>query len=108
MRGAVNIFNEIQRRKLNIAVAGIPKTVDNDIGIIDRSFGFQTAVEMAQQAINAAHIEAESAVNGIGLVKLMGRSTGHIALHATLSSRDVDCCLIPETKFYLEGRGDLV
>ncbi|KAJ6317131.1 hypothetical protein OIU78_020249, partial [Salix suchowensis] len=49
MRGAVSIFNEIQRRKLNIAVAGIPKTVDNDIGIIDRSFGFQTAVEMAQQ-----------------------------------------------------------
>lgn len=107
MRGAVNIFNEIQRRKLNIAVAGIPKTVDNDIGIIDRSFGFQTAVEMAQQAINAAHIEAESAVNGIGLVKLMGRSTGHIALHATLSSRDVDCCLIPEIDFYLEGEGGL-
>ncbi|KAF9664321.1 hypothetical protein SADUNF_Sadunf16G0006300 [Salix dunnii] len=107
MRGAVSIFNEIRRRKLNIAVAGIPKTVDNDIGIIDRSFGFQTAVEMAQQAINAAHVEAESAVNGIGLVKLMGRSTGHIALHATLSSRDVDCCLIPEIEFYLEGEGGL-
>uniref|UniRef100_A0A2C9V8S1 Phosphofructokinase domain-containing protein n=1 Tax=Manihot esculenta TaxID=3983 RepID=A0A2C9V8S1_MANES len=107
MRGAVKIFDEIRRRKLNIGVAGIPKTVDNDVGIIDRSFGFQTAVEMAQQAINAAHVEAESAVNGIGLVKLMGRSTGHIALHATLSSRDVDCCLIPETEFYLEGKGGL-
>ncbi|CAK7323371.1 unnamed protein product [Dovyalis caffra] len=107
MRGAVNIFDEIRHRKLNIGVVGIPKTVDNDIGIIDRSFGFQTAVEMAQQAINAAHIEAESAVNGIGLVKLMGRSTGHITLHATLSSRDVDCCLIPETSFYLEGKGGL-
>lgn len=107
MRGAVNIFNEICRRKLNVAVAGIPKTVDNDVGIIDRSFGFQTAVEMAQQAINAGHVEAESAVNGIGLVKLMGRSTGHIALHATLSSRDVDCCLIPEIDFYLEGKGGL-
>ncbi|CAN0901116.1 ATP-dependent 6-phosphofructokinase 2 [Linum grandiflorum] len=107
MRGAVKIFNEIQRRKLNIGVAGIPKTVDNDIGIIDRSFGFQTAVEMAQQAIGAAHVEAESGVNGIGLVKLMGRSTGHIALHATLSSRDVDCCLIPETPFYLEGKQGL-
>lgn len=108
MRGMVEIFNEIQRRKLNIAVAGIPKTVDNDVGIIDRSFGFQTAVEMAQQAISAAHTEAESAVNGVGLVKLMGRSTGHIALHATLSSRDVDCCLIPENDFYLEGRGGLL
>ncbi|KAL6567579.1 phosphofructokinase beta-subunit [Orobanche gracilis] len=107
MRGMLEIFNEIKRRKLKVAVAGIPKTVDNDIGIIDRSFGFQTAVEMAQQAINAAHTEAESAVNGIGLVKLMGRSTGHIALHATLSSRDVDCCLIPENDFYLEGKGGL-
>lgn len=107
MRGAVKIFNEICRRKLNISLTGIPKTVDNDVGIIDRSFGFQTAVEMAQQAINAAHVEAESAVNGIGLVKLMGQSTGHIALHATLSSRDVDCCLIPENEFFLEGKGGL-
>ncbi|ERN19125.1 hypothetical protein AMTRI_Chr10g7890 [Amborella trichopoda] len=107
MRGAVKIYNEVCRRKLNISIAGIPKTVDNDVGIIDRSFGFQTAVEIAQQAINAAHVEAESAVNGIGLVKLMGRSTGHIALHATLSSRDVDCCLIPENDFYLEGKGGL-
>lgn len=107
MRGAVKIFDEIKVRKLNIAVAGIPKTVDNDVGIIDRSFGFQTAVEMAQQSISAAHVEAESAVNGIGLVKLMGRSTGHIALHATLSSREVDCCLIPENEFYLEGKGGL-
>lgn len=107
MRGAVKIFDEIRRRKLNISVTGIPKTVDNDVGIIDRSFGFQTAVERAQEAINAAHVEAESAVNGIGLVKLMGRSTGHIALHATLSSREVDCCLIPEIDFYLEGKGGL-
>ncbi|OMO64670.1 hypothetical protein COLO4_31954 [Corchorus olitorius] len=108
MRGAVKIFEETRRRKLRVGIAGIPKTVDNDVGIIDRSFGFQTAVEMAQQAIHAAHVEAESAVNGIGLVKLMGRSTGHIALHATLSSRDVDCCLIPETEFYLQGRGGLL
>nr|CAE75963.1 OSJNBa0016O02.24 [Oryza sativa Japonica Group] len=107
MRGAVAIFNEFKRRGLNISITGIPKTVDNDIGIIDRSFGFQTAVEIAQQAIDAAHVEAVSAVNGIGLVKLMGRSTGHIALHATLSSRDVDCCLIPEVDFYLEGKGGL-
>lgn len=107
MRGAVKIYNEIQRRNLNISLVAIPKTVDNDVGIIDRSFGFQTAVEMAQQAINAAHTEAESAVNGIGLVKLMGRSTGHIALHATLSSRDVDCCLIPEISFHLQGKNGL-
>lgn len=107
MRGAVKLFDEIHRKKLNVGIVGIPKTVDNDVGIIDRSFGFQTAVEMAQQAISAGHVEAESAVNGIGLVKLMGRSTGHIALNATLSSRDVDCCLIPENEFYLEGKGGL-
>ncbi|KAK1295988.1 6-phosphofructokinase 2 [Acorus calamus] len=107
MRGAVKIFDEIRRRKLHVSITGIPKTVDNDIGVIDRSFGFQTAVEMAQQAINAAHVEAESAVNGIGLVKLMGRSTGHIALFATLCNRDVDCCLIPEDPFYLYGEGGL-
>ncbi|KAL5215596.1 hypothetical protein ABZP36_006997 [Zizania latifolia] len=107
MRGAVAIFKEFKRRGLNISITGIPKTVDNDIGIIDRSFGFQTAVEIAQQAIDAARVEAVSAVNGIGLVKLMGRSTGHIALHATLSSRDVDCCLVPELDFYLEDKGGL-
>ena len=67
MRGAVKIFQEICRRKLKVRATGIPKTVDNDIGIIDRSFGFQTAVEMAQGAISAAHVEAESATNGIGL-----------------------------------------
>ncbi|KAL8152200.1 hypothetical protein V2J09_009960 [Rumex salicifolius] len=107
MRGAVEIYEEIRRRGLKISVAGIPKTVDNDVGLIDQSFGFQTAVETALDAISAAHVEAESAVNGIGLVKLMGRSTGHIALHATLSSRDVDCCLIPENDFFLHGKGGL-
>ncbi|XP_040383278.1 LOW QUALITY PROTEIN: ATP-dependent 6-phosphofructokinase 2-like [Oryza brachyantha] len=107
MRGAVKIFEEVRRRRLAVAVTGIPKTVDNDVGVIDRSFGFHTAVEAAQQAIAAGHVEAESAVNGVGLVKLMGRSAGHIALHATLSSRDVDCCLIPEEDFYLRGAGGL-
>ncbi|PKA51214.1 6-phosphofructokinase 2 [Apostasia shenzhenica] len=107
MKGIVKIFKEIQRRKLSISIAGIPKTVDNDIGIIDRSFSFQTAVERALQAVLAAHVEAESAINGVGIVKLMGRSTGHIALHATLSSRSVDCCLTPEIDFYLDGPGGL-
>ena len=44
--------------------------------VIDRSFGFDTAVEEAQRAINAAHVEADSMENGIGLVKLMGRYSG--------------------------------
>ncbi|KAL0407736.1 UNVERIFIED_CONTAM: ATP-dependent 6-phosphofructokinase [Sesamum radiatum] len=103
-KGAAVIFEEIRKRGLKVAVAGIPKTIDNDIPVIDRSFGFDTAVEEAQRAINAAHVEAESAENGIGVVKLMGRYSGFIAMYATLASRDVDCCLIPESPFYLEGK----
>ncbi|CAA2959095.1 ATP-dependent 6-phosphofructokinase 6-like [Olea europaea subsp. europaea] len=106
-KGAAVIYEEIRRRNLTVAVAGIPKTIDNDIPVIDRSFGFDTAVEEAQRAINAAHVEAESAENGIGVVKLMGRYSGFIAMYATLASRDVDCCLIPESPFYLEGEGGL-
>lgn len=107
MKGAVKVFEEIKRRRLRVSIVGIPNSVDNDVGVIDRSFGFDTAVETAQSAINAAHVEAESAPNGVGLVRLMGRNTGHIALNSTLGSRDVDCCLIPENPFYLEGEGGL-
>ncbi|KAH9714026.1 ATP-dependent 6-phosphofructokinase 3 [Citrus sinensis] len=106
-KGASAIFEEIRRRGLKVAVAGIPKTIDNDIPIIDKSFGFDTAVEEAQRAISAAHVEAESFENGIGVVKLMGRYSGFIAMYATIASRDVDCCLIPESPFYLEGPGGL-
>ncbi|KAL5576895.1 hypothetical protein UlMin_018594 [Ulmus minor] len=106
-KGASVIFEEIRRRGLKVAVAGIPKTIDNDIPVIDKSFGFDTAVEEAQRAINAAHVEAGSIENGIGVVKLMGRYSGFIAMYATLASRDVDCCLIPESPFYLEGSGGL-
>nr|CAD1822198.1 unnamed protein product [Ananas comosus var. bracteatus] len=107
-KGASVIFEEIKMRGLKVAVAGIPKTIDNDIAVIDKSFGFDTAVEEAQRAINAAHVESESVENGIGLVKLMGRYSGFIAMYATLASRDVDCCLIPESPFYLEGKGGLL
>ncbi|TYH08557.1 hypothetical protein ES288_A07G025600v1 [Gossypium darwinii] len=106
-KGAAVIFEEIRRRGLKVAVTGIPKTIDNDIPVIDKSFGFDTAVEEAQRAIKAAHVESESIGNGIGLVKLMGRYCGFIAMYATLASRDVDCCLIPESPFYLEGKGGL-
>ncbi|KAM7256900.1 hypothetical protein ACFE04_012641 [Oxalis oulophora] len=112
-RGASVIYEvalcagEVRKRGLKVVVAGIPKTIDNDIPVIDRSFGFDTAVEEAQRAINAAHVEAESIENGIGVVKLMGRYSGFIAMYATLASRDVDCCLIPESPFYLDGPGGL-
>ncbi|KAK2457358.1 ATP-dependent 6-phosphofructokinase [Trifolium repens] len=106
-KGAALIYEEIEKRRLQVAVAGIPKTIDNDIAVIDKSFGFDTAVEEAQRAINAAHVEVNSVENGVGIVKLMGRYSGFIAMYATLASRDVDCCLIPESPFYLEGRGGL-
>ncbi|KAI4347709.1 hypothetical protein L6164_008493 [Bauhinia variegata] len=106
-KGAALIYEEVERRGLKVAVAGIPKTIDNDIAVIDKSFGFNTAVEEAQRAINAAHVEVESVENGVGVVKLMGRYSGFIAMYATLANRDVDCCLIPESPFYLEGKGGL-
>ncbi len=81
----------------------IPKTIDNDIALIDKSFGFDTAVGEAQRSILCAQTEARSAINGIGLVKLMGRHSGQIAMFATLASRIADCCLIPEVKFVLDG-----
>ncbi|XP_009804348.1 ATP-dependent 6-phosphofructokinase 4, chloroplastic [Nicotiana tabacum] len=106
-KGAAAIHKEVEKRGIKVAVAGIPKTIDNDIAVIDKSFGFDTAVEEAQRAINAAHVEAESMENGVGIVKLMGRYSGFIAMLATLGNRDVDCCLIPESPFFLEGPGGL-
>jgi 6-phosphofructokinase 1 len=103
-RGANTIAHECIKRKLNISVVGIPKTIDNDVDIIDRSFGFTTSVEAAQAAIRSAKTEAECNLpNGIGIVKLMGRSAGFIAVHATLASGDVDLCLVPEIVIELDG-----
>ncbi len=89
---------------MNVAVAGIPKTIDNDVDYIDMSFGFQSAVEAAQYAIRSAKTEAICNMpNGVGVVKLMGRSAGFIAAHATMSSGDVDLCLVPEVPIVLDG-----
>lgn len=105
MRGAHALVEEIARRNLKIAVIGVPKTIDNDLLWIERSFGFLTAVEAARPAIAAAHAEATGVRNGIGLVKLMGRESGFIAVAATLSNPDVNFCLIPEVPFTLRGEG---
>ncbi|MBW1739984.1 MAG: ATP-dependent 6-phosphofructokinase [Deltaproteobacteria bacterium] len=103
MAASVEIADEISKRQLKIGVIGIPKTIDNDIYLIDRSFGFDTAVDVAVNVIRSAHNEAISAPNGIGLVKLMGRHSGFIAAAATLAMPDVNFCLIPESDFDLEG-----
>jgi 6-phosphofructokinase 1 len=102
LRGAQGIAEEIRQRGLKISVVGIPKTIDNDISYVDRSFGFQTAVSEAVKAIDAAHTEAKGARNGIGLVKLMGRDSGFIAVYASLARSDVNFCLIPESPFSLD------
>ncbi len=105
LRGASALNQEIRRRNLPISVVGIPKTIDNDLDWIQRSFGFTTAVAAATQAILAAHTEARGAWNGIGLVKLMGRHSGFIAAHASLANPDVNFCLVPEVPFTLAGDG---
>ena len=102
-RGTLDIAEEIDKRRLKIGMVGIPKTVDNDFAIIDRSFGFNTAVSKAVEVVAAAHMEASSAINGIGLVKVMGRDSGFIAAHTALASHEVNFILIPEVPFNLEG-----
>jgi 6-phosphofructokinase 1 len=107
-RGAHDIAVEAQRRGTRLAVVGIPKTIDNDIPFISRSFGFVTAIEEARKAIDSAHTEAKGAPNGIGLVKVMGRDAGFIAAGATIASQDVNFTLIPEAPFDLDGPSGLL
>jgi 6-phosphofructokinase 1 len=106
LRGAHKLSEEVLRRKLNISVIGIPKTIDNDISFIDKTFGFETAVYATNPVITCAHNEAKGAYNGIGLVHVMGRDSGFIAAYAALANSDVNYCLIPEEKFTLEDGED--
>ncbi len=103
LRGAWDIGEEIKRRGLKIAVVGVPKTIDNDLSFIQSSFGFDTAVTQAVPAVIGAHTEAKASINGIGLVKVMGRESGFIAASTALAMSDVNFCLIPESPFDLEG-----
>lgn len=103
MKAASAIWKEIKKRNMKISVVGIPKTIDNDIYFVPRSFGFDTAVTKAIEAIRCAHTEATGAPNGIGMVKLMGRESGFIACEATLAQKDVNVVLIPEQPFELYG-----
>jgi 6-phosphofructokinase 1 len=102
-RGALAMVEEIERRHLRVAVVGVPKTIDNDLSFVQRSFGFETAVSKAVQTVSGAHVEADNAINGIGLVKVMGRESGFIAAHTALASTEVNFVLIPEVDFDLEG-----
>ena len=103
MRATERITGEITRRGYNIGVIGIPKTIDNDLNMIQKTFGFDTAISESVKAIQCAHVEAKGAPNGIGLVKIMGRQSGHIAAGAALAQTDVNFVLIPEVPFDLGG-----
>ncbi|MEI6674587.1 MAG: ATP-dependent 6-phosphofructokinase [Verrucomicrobiota bacterium] len=102
-RGGNDIYQEARRRDYPLAVVGIPKTVDNDVAFVSRTFGYFTAVEEAAKVLKCAHTEAHSVHNGIAVVKLMGRHAGFIAGGATVASQDVNFCLIPEVPFVLDG-----
>jgi 6-phosphofructokinase 1 len=97
------MVEEIQRRKLQISVIGIPKTIDDDVQYVNRSFGYFTAIEKAKEVIDSAHVEAHCVLNGISIVKVMGRDSGFIAAGATLASQEVNFTLVPEVPFKLEG-----
>ena len=108
LRGALGIYEEIKKRGLRIGVIGVPKTIDNDISFVSRSFGFDTAVGAAVESLRCAHVEASCHQNGVGIVKLMGRHSGFIAANAALATGDVNVVLIPEVPFELEGAGGLL
>jgi 6-phosphofructokinase 1 len=103
LRGASVLADRIRQKGLKISIVGIPKTIDNDIPFIARSFGFDTAVQAAREVLLCAHAESKGAPGGIGLVRLMGRSAGFVCASATLSSGDVNFCLVPEDSFHMGG-----
>ena len=108
LRAAQKITEEVSKRNLKISVAGIPKTIDNDISFIDKSFGFETAFTTANEIVRNAHNEAKGAHNGIAIVKLMGRDSGFIAANSALSTQDANFVLIPEMHFNIDGDNGLV
>lgn len=108
MRAAKAIMDEVTRRGRKISIIGVPKTIDNDINFVSRTFGFDTAVEKATEAIQCAHVEATGMDMGVGLVKLMGREAGFIAAQATLALQEVNFLLVPEQPFALEGEDGLL
>ena len=108
LSGARDISLRAEARGLPLSVIGIPKTIDNDINYIRKSFGFETAFSKAVEAISGAHVEANGAPNGIGIVKLMGRHSGFIAAYATLAMNDVNFVLVPEDSFDLDPPNGLL
>jgi 6-phosphofructokinase 1 len=102
-RGANDLYQEARKRGHPLSVVGVPKTIDNDVGFVSRTFGFFSAVEEAKRVLDCAHTEARSVPGGIGVVKLMGRHAGFVVAGAVVASQDVNFALIPEVPFKLQG-----
>ena len=107
-RGSLDIHKEITKRGHKISIIGIPKTIDNDINYVHQTFGFETAVSKATMVVHSAHVEAASAYNGIGLVKIMGRHSGFITTHTAIATHEANFVLIPEVEFSLKGEKGLL
>jgi 6-phosphofructokinase 1 len=101
-RGANDLYQVARKRGHALSVVGVPKTIDNDVAFVSRTFGFTTAVEEAARVLDCAHTEARSVPGGIGLVKLMGRHAGFITAGAVVANQDVNFALIPEVPFKLD------
>ena len=107
LRGAKSIVDEAEKRGFPVSIIGVPKTIDNDVMYVQRTFGVMTAIEQARRVLESAHVAARSSYNGNGLVKLMGRHAGFVSCGATISSGEVNIALIPEVPFALEGKDGL-
>jgi ATP-dependent phosphofructokinase / diphosphate-dependent phosphofructokinase len=102
--GDGTLRSAVQLAKEGLGVVGVPKTIDNDIGLTDVTFGFHTAVQIATDAIDRLHTTAE-AHNRVMLVEVMGRSVGWIAAYAGIAG-GADAILVPEVDWSLDALCD--
>ncbi len=103
MRAAHAVYEEAARRGAPLSIVGVPKSIDNDVPLVDKTFGYETAFSIAVESIRAAHTEAAAYRNGVGLVRLMGRHSGFIAASAAVAAADADFVLVPEVPLVLDG-----
>lgn len=102
-RGGNALYQEARKHGHLLSVVGVPKTIDNDVAFVSRTFGFISALEEADRVLDCAHTEARSVPGGIGLVRLMGRHAGFVTAGAAVANQDVNFALIPEVPFKLES-----
>ncbi|MFO0815153.1 MAG: ATP-dependent 6-phosphofructokinase [Gemmatales bacterium] len=107
-RGAMLLAQAALADRYPLSVIGLPKTIDNDLDFVDRTFGFETAFSLADQALRAAYAEAKGVRNGVGIVKLMGRHSGYITALSSLAHGQVNFVLVPEVPFSFDGDNGLL